>query len=217
MPDEITKIVVERLLDQQEKAQERYSTVVEGMDDVVHEITTQLGAIATAREVKEQHDQIIAKISDHNKDCDLRTDEVSKCINAKNNVNVDSFRERNKEVDGKIIEVNKVLDELKRNNTTITTNISNIEITLKDVQEKIKTMIIIVSVAFALFLGIYTIASYVAKTGVEDAVKAIVSSRAPQMQQGMVTYWTDDQGRKRYIQTEHQGERVDAPKQLPPK
>ena len=181
MPDEITKIVIERLMDQQEKTQERYTTVVEGMDDVVHEITTQLGAIATAKEVKEQHDQIIARISEHNKDCDGRSDETNKCINAKNNVNVDSFRERNKEVDGKISEANKVLDELKRNDTTITTNITNIEITLKDVQGKIKTMIIIVTVAMALFLGIYTIASYMAKLNVEDAVKAIVGSRPQQV------------------------------------
>lgn len=64
MPDEITRLVIERLMNQQERTIDRYGEVVNGMDEVVREITVQLADLPTSSETTAEHTATNVKITE---------------------------------------------------------------------------------------------------------------------------------------------------------
>jgi len=58
VPDqEIPKMVIDRLLDQQQQTLERYSHLVDGLDDAIAEIAAQLDTLATADAIRANNTQ----------------------------------------------------------------------------------------------------------------------------------------------------------------
>lgn len=166
--------------------------------------------------VNDLSDTMINKITDHDKGCDARTDELKSCYNNKNDSNMRDYRLRVKEVDDRIAVDHQILLDLKKSNEDFDKMAKRVEDVLKDVQDKVKTMILVVSIGFLLFLAIYTVANFMVKNSLEHAVKQIIETRGDINKPEIAAYWTDEKGLKRYIHIEPKGE-LNAPQTLPTK
>lgn len=188
-------------------AVEKLSASVDNLSDVVVGKITDLG--------KERDRQY----NEHEKTSVQRTDDIKNVIFTRDNANKEALQVRYKELDEKIVIDRQLFNDLKKSNECFDEMADRVELSLKDVQEKIKTMIIVVVVGFAIFLSVYGIATYMAKSSVkasvDAAVQEIIHTRGPTNQTGVSAYWTDDKGIKRYILVEP-GE-VDATKKIPSK
>ncbi len=170
--------------------------------------------------VNDLSDTMLNKLTDHDKGCDARTDELKTCYNAKNETNMRDYRLRVKEVDDRIAADHQLLLDLKKANDGFDEMAGRVESVLKDVQDKVKTMILVVSIGFLLFLAIYAVANFMVKnsiqTAVEGAVKEIIQTRGDINKPEVAAYWVDEKGVKRLIHIEPKGD-AHAPQTLPTK
>ena len=227
-PDMIPIGVIDRLVDPLKVNIVDNTKSIEKLMDAVIEIPPMIvtpikeNITNTHKELEKLMDAVTdlaEKINEHDKDCDNRTDQLQKCLTAKNNENMTVFRTRAKEVDDRMLEEAKILEDLKRSNVEFDKVATRVESLLKDVQDKVKTMIIVVAVGFGIFLAVYGIATYMAKASVgpavDSAVKQIINTRGEINHFGVMPYWVDDTNVKRYIMVEP-GD-ANAPKNLPTK
>lgn len=60
---QIAGMVIDRLLDQQQQTLDRYSRLVDGLNDAIEEIAAQLDTLATACTMKEEHEKAAQEYS----------------------------------------------------------------------------------------------------------------------------------------------------------
>ncbi len=154
--------------------------------------------------IEELSTDIVNKISEHDKEITKKIEDFRNCIFTKNKENMEYFRERNKEVDIIFNKYTTLLNGLSKSNDEYDTVIDEFKKSLDDLKNKVKTMITVVLVGFALFTAVYAIVLGIVNVTVERSVKNIIESRGPSNKQGTIQYWIDEKGNKQYIYVEEE-------------
>lgn len=155
-------------------------------------------------------EQIATKIECHDNDTDRRLDELRECLNLKDRENMNYFRTRAIEIDKRMNETQQSLTKLKDANIEFAEMAKDMKGILNSVNEHVKNMILVVTVAFGLFMVMYGLATFLAKSNIDHAVKQIVESRQ------QTNYWIDQNGIKHYYYMDKESSSY-APKQVPSK
>jgi len=129
-------------------------------------------------------DDIVKKIDEHDVDSRKRSDSFKESFVDKDHSNMIYIREMG----------NRLI--------AIEEDLSKINNSINSINDRIKLIITVVSVAFSLFMTMYGLSNVLIKHTAEGYLKQIIESRGVLNQANIKMYWIDNNGVKRYINVE---------------
>lgn len=167
----IPESMVKLLFDQVKDSSDKNADVVREMSGVLRDLSTVINSQIPTRK------ELCDMVKDHDRDCAKRGEEIYNIIEKEDSVITEKI---NNAVE-KILATSKTIDDNTKSLDDVKTTLKSIDDDVKSISDRIRTMIIVVTVAFSLTMMIFFFVKSANDTminnAVKEAVKEIITSR----------------------------------------